>query len=479
MDVKDEDGISLLDANKIAHVPGKANRIIQPMLDYEAVTRVDESTSWGTTQHDWTAPVDCVVFFYGASYLTYKYADDSGSNWINGVGNNVAPLGRCFIPIKKGKTVTFQVKSGMSANYSYMYYIPFKKKPFFQPGLSQPYPDYTGIQTIMYTSNITTSNQIILDYTASTDGILFANLFLTSRYEQWIKINDVDLTYNFCNPSELSLDVYDGIPISAGDNVKIYFVASSGTVTGSVKFIPFAKTDDYTQLKSPIPDTENISKITGRSTLIDNYLDSAYYINAQYPQYDSQGMYPIVLDISGVTNTWNIDNRFYYQSSLTYDDFRPGRLYASGSEYVASSTPSANQGGLYKFPLVNATVEQINTGGSSGRTRVLLYSGTAATAVNSDLSLTDYMSNYDELEINSCVSTYFNTQIVNVNYFMTNFPYNPSATSSAQYTTYTHFLICPYSGNYYRAITGQTDNKIRIPAKSGSPIIRDIYGIKY
>lgn len=469
-DVVDLDGNSLLDADKIAHIPVTSPMVIQPTLDYDSLTAVEESRNWAiTTQYTWTAPADCVIFMKNCSNYMYKLG--SLTSWLHGVGLENGSFGRCLLPMSKGTQITIQMRAATtSGSPVHLYYILFDKVNGLTEPLVQPYPDYNDIRTVEYTASVS-ADQIACEYVAPRDGLLVVDTtFSKARYDEpTFSINETFEQYAI--NTNTNFDIGDGIPLKKGDTFKLWY-PNSGTITGDIKFVPFAACSNYKLLKSPIPDWNGEITEYTRAQLPAT-LESGYWINEQANN-NAAGNYPINYTVSGVSGTFTVDD--YYSDGGTFDNIKAGKLYSAGTEIVGSLT-TANHYKAYVVPLVDAYEEE------SGYRKTVLYSGGTAPAtgtVQGVLTLSDDILNYDEIEIVSAVGygtgKYVFSQKFNSEYFVDNFPY---VSDPGTGNTIPHAIIFTYTSNFSRAIMGDSNNKINLFNKSGSNYVSEIYGIKY
>ena len=354
VDVVDQEGTSLLDINKVAHVIGTAPLIIQPTLAYDLATEVTEAQSWAdNSQHQWTAPEDCIIYTPYCSSVGYKFQSD----WLWCAGLQYGPFGRNYIPMKKGDTVTILLRSPV-ANFPHLYYIPYKKAVAIPSELNQPWVDYANSRVVPYTSTITAYDQMLVDFTATSNGILIPALVHSGNRELNINVNDGEFTIYNKYTSNLNFDIFDGIPLSEGDNIKVYFDVSSGTVTGTVKFFPFATETNPSAVYSPIPDWMNYTsadKIMNRD--LPATIGRYFWHNQQYSQSGTSGSYPTNFEVDGVS--YCVDSRYDYGS--TYDFYKSGRLYSSGLETFVTS-PATNQQWILRVALLQAPIEMAELG---------------------------------------------------------------------------------------------------------------------
>lgn len=132
----------------------------------------------------------------------------------------------------------------------------------------------------------------------------------------------------------------------------------------------------------------------------------------------------------------------------------------------------------------NGTWVKINFGndsgsgfiGDAGACRTLLYSANSPTFV-SDIQLSDDMRNYQYLEIytrqnNNSYSAYM-SYIIDVDYFINNFPYVNSPTGNTP-----HFLLSMYQSLYTRIICGLDYTKI-LAYDGTTETIMAVYGVSF
>lgn len=129
----------------------------------------------------------------------------------------------------------------------------------------------------------------------------------------------------------------------------------------------------------------------------------------------------------------------------------------------------------------SGTWVKINLGGGgfvgdAGACRTLLYSTSSATFV-SDIQLSDDMRNYQYLEIytrqNNNMYDAFMSYIIDVDYFISNFPYSNSPSPFNP-----HFLLSMYQGLYTRIICGSDYTKILAFDGTAETVVA-VYGVSF
>lgn len=194
------------------------------------------------------------------------------------------------------------------------------------------------------------------------------------------------------------------------------------------------------------------------------FRNSAFY-NAQY--FKNEFPYNSSIDPTTATGDQSHKNALLSPFSSEYIRLLMG---SDDSKIVAYQATSCFIGEIYGIKYNTQSPRVV-----SGYSRTELFSGGTWATATGVKTLTDNITNYDELEFIVLDSTaYWKTSYkFDAKYFKNNFPYLANPTTSDQ-----HALISIYGTFRIRMVMGDADNKINV-FDTASTFIQAIYGVKY
>ena len=547
------EGISILDNNEVANIKTPILTAISPVLDYANAQYITESATWkDRDEHTWTAPCDCAIWYSAPNsssncfvkytigtfkYETYRTAYGA-SNSIN-LSNYESML-----PVAEGTTVTIQFNGTIDStgNDPRLQYIPYKKLTSLQSDFPQPYLSYANKISVEWTDPVS-NGDLICRYTAPTDGIFVPNLNYNVSQVPLMRYYVNDPSKTGTHTTAYTNYFTNGVIIGKGDVIELYDVnsATSYQYTGTIEFIPFARTNLISSMVSPIPDYANAEVLDTSdmpSTFSAGYLfnckngTSAAVCTVALTNSESDTI-KIVSNISGGASG---ANRFTKNAFLplngteTLSSFTDGgtegnislvpysdvvvtpvlvsdvkvngtsvvdsngvaNITGGGGGSTVTITPTISTGTKIADYSIDGTSGELYAPNSAGSTvvydRVQLFTGGTFANVNLVMQLSDAITNYDQIEIVAVdKSGWFRaSQFFDANYFKTEFAYDPSITpSSTGDLSRKNAIISPWGTEFIRLRMGEDDTKILAydggiqGSSNHSVFIYEIYGIKF
>lgn len=345
------EGISILDNNAVANIKSPILTATSPVLDYANAQYITESATWkDTNEHTWTAPCDCVIWYYlgyGSNdrirytvgsfvYETYRNAYHSSYNSLTWSNYDT------MFPVAKGTTVTIQFVGTMdtTSNNPRLQYIPYKKLTSLQSDFPQPYLNYSNKITVEWTDPVTNGDRICR-YVAPTDGILTPNLGLNVVTPPLVRyyVNDESKTGR--HTTKYSDYFTHGIILGKGDIVEIYDTsyATSYEYTGTIQFVPFSRINLIGSMVSPIPDYAN-AELLDTSDMPSTF-DAGYLFNCKS---GTTGASCIITLTNSESDTIRLKNNI-----STYGG-KNNYLPLNGTETLSSFEDGGTSGGVYFVP---------------------------------------------------------------------------------------------------------------------------------
>ena len=281
-DVVDGDGTSLVDENGVAHVLGEVTDVVDvnnfslvsdnvakipfevdsticsPIPDYANITDIEESMYWtSNATYTWTAPCDCLlvpVVNNDTDFVEYTIGNFTlYSAWNSDSISTVSsfPISNELIPLAKDTQISIKFLHRYDGRVKLKYrYIPFKRLQTNRESYPQPYLDYSGIRTVS-TSDLNSG------YTAPTDGVFVAAYSNSSNRPVNCYINEQlqDNKYYFVATGNTP---NSSMRLGEGDTIRM----ETYNLSGNGWFLPFATTDDPTEVYMPVPDYSNTTTYT-------------------------------------------------------------------------------------------------------------------------------------------------------------------------------------------------------------------------
>lgn len=362
------DGISILDNNNVANIKTPFTVFSAPTLDYDNAAYITESNTWNDrNEHTWVAPCDCVIYACSPNSNTVKFTIGSFTyatykNMYGNYNNYVTSNLYTMLPVAKGTTVTIQFIGAIDSQTTYkkIRYIPFKKASSSQGLYLQPYLDYSNKVNVSW-EDPESDGGLICEYTATADGMLYLGLMYNTNQCPMLKYNiNNNTSINYIARGD---SLSNSVILSKGDTINIYDTgyASEYEYSGSLKFIPFEKTNNLNNVVSPIPDYANMQILDTSSMPVS--FNAGYLFNCRY----NSGNYDRQCNIE-LTNPQSDPIILYSNSSSTI--MRQSLMPLNGTESFVSIQDLCDSGSVYFIPYADidekaVMVSDVKVNGSS------------------------------------------------------------------------------------------------------------------
>ena len=360
------EGISILDNNEVANIKTPILTAISPVLDYANAQYITESATWkDRNEHTWTAPCDCAIWYSApnsssSSYVKYTIGTFKYETYRTAYGayNNINLSNyESMLPVAEGTTVTIQFNGTIDStgNDPRLQYIPYKKLTSLQSDFPQPYLSYANKISVEWTDPVS-NGDLICRYTAPTDGIFIPNLNYNVSQVPLMRYYVNDPSKTGTHTTAYTNYFTNGVIIGKGDVIELYDVnsATSYQYTGTIEFIPFARTNLISSMVSPIPDYAN-AEVLDTSDMPSTF-SAGYLFNCKNGT--SAAVCTVALTNSE-SDTIKIVSNIGGGASGTNRFTKNAFLPLNGTETLSSFTDGGTEGDISLVPYSNVVVTPV------------------------------------------------------------------------------------------------------------------------